>query len=92
MAPSKLWCSQDNMGLDGERASTKLLAQALQVGEVLGMHREIIYRNIVGGVSGMRPAEDGIARGMQDLLRVGTGEVRGEGDVESEVDGAVGDG
>lgn len=56
------------------------------------MDGKVIYGNIVGGVSRMRPAKNGFAGGMEDLLGVGTGEVRGERNIEGEVDGGVGGG
>lgn len=46
--------------------------------------------DIVGGVFGMRPPQDSVGGGMEDVLGVGSGEVESKGDVERVMNRGVG--
>lgn len=56
------------------------------------MDVESVDGDIVGGLDGMSPAEDGIGGGVENVLGVGAGEIGGKGDVEGIVDGRLADG
>ena len=55
------------------------------------MHGQLVYRNVIGRVFRVRPPQHGVGRGMEDVLRVGPGEVGGEGYVERVVYRGIGD-
>lgn len=82
--------SRNDLGLDGERTTGEVSAQAMQVVEVLRVDGKLVDLNVVGDILGMRPPDDGIGSRMQDVLGVGAGKVGREGDVEGVGDGGVG--
>ena len=59
-----------------------LFAHLPQIRKVLSVDGKFVNRHVVGGIFGMRPSQDGVGRGMQDVLGVGSSEVGGKGDVE----------
>lgn len=73
------------MGLDGQRAVGDVLAELPQIRDVLGVDGQLVDRDIVGSILGVRPTQDGAVRGIEDILRIGAREVRGEGNVEGVV-------
>lgn len=53
------------------------------------MYGELVYRNIVRRVLGVRPPLDSPLGRVQNILGVGPSKVGGEGDVEAVVDGGL---
>ncbi len=54
------------------------------------MHGQLVHRNVIGRVFRVCPPQHGVGRGMENVLRVGSGEVGGEGYVERVVYRGIG--
>lgn len=62
----------------------------MEVVQVLGMDRQLVHLDIVGGVFGVSPAKDSIGSRVQNVFGVGAGQVGGEWDVERVVNRSIG--
>ena len=78
------------MGLDGPWPAGQVVAELPQGDDVVGVHGQLVYGDVIRRVLGVRPAQHGAGGGIQDILSVGSGEVGGEGHVEGVVDGGIG--
>ena len=56
------------------------------------MNGQVVDRYVIRSILRVRPSNDGIGGGVQDLLGVRAGEVGGEGNIEGEVNGSIGGG
>lgn len=54
------------------------------------MDGQLVHLDIVGGVFGVSPSQDGVGSRVQNILGVGAGQVGGEGDVERVVNRGIG--
>lgn len=83
------WRCRDNMGFDGQGIRGDVSAELTQLGEIVGVHRQLVDGDIVGGLLGMGPSEHGVGGCVKDVFGVGSGKVGGEGYVERVVDRPV---
>lgn len=64
-----------DVGLDGQRAIRDILAELSEVGDIVGVHGQLVDGHIVACVFGVRPAQHGVRGGIHNILGVGTSEV-----------------
>ena len=74
------------MGLNRQRTLGYVPASLPKVCEVFGMHRELVYRDVVWGILGVCPFEYGIPAGVKDVLGVRSGKIGSQGDIERVMD------
>lgn len=80
---------RNDVSLDGEGAVRDVLACLPQSTQVLGVYREVVDGDVVGGFGRVCPSEDGVGGSVQDVLGVGPCQIGGERDVEGMVDDGV---
>lgn len=92
LAPDVLGHTRYDVGLDRQRALGQLHAHVPQGAQVLHVYGQVVDGDVVGGLLGVSPSQYRVSRGVQDLLRVGSGKFGRERNVERVVNGGVGGG
>lgn len=78
------------MGFNGQWSNRQVPAESSEIGQILSMNWQLVNLYIVRSIGRVRPPEDCVGGGMDNVLGVWAREVGGEWHVERVVDGGIG--